>query len=119
MQKGISLLSGTASDGLFWLVVDSQAWLPTGPLAFGGFWPGSNIPLVSKPTRMTFSTTSGVLKGSFSRTVNGKSVSTPYGGVIFANPSIPLTLPDGTSSVRGGGFFSTGTASGPVELTAP
>ena len=45
--------------------------------------------------------------------VGGKAVSTPYEGVIFASP---LTLPDGTSPVRGSGFFSTGTVSAPVEI---
>jgi len=113
MQKGISLFSGTAASVAFTLTVDPQSWILTDPLSLVGLWQGSNVPILSKPAKMTFTPTTGVFKGSFLRKVNGKSVSTPYEGAIFASP---LTLPDGTSPVRGGGFFSTGTASGPVEI---
>jgi len=48
--------------------------------------------------------------------LSGKAVSTPYEGVVLGNG---LTLPGGSAAIRGGGFFSTGSASGGVEMTVP
>lgn len=73
------------------------------------------MPVGSKLT-LTFTGTSGVFKGTFSRTVSGKAVSTPYEGVVLRNE---LTLPGASTAIRGGGFFSTSTASGGVEMTVP
>jgi hypothetical protein len=80
----------------------------------------TNVPLLPKPPtaalKLTFTGTTGLFKGTFSRTVSGKPVSTPYEGAVLANP---LTLPGQSSPVRAGGFFSTGTGSAPVQLTVP
>jgi len=117
LAKNISLSTGTDATGNFTLTVDpSGTVLPT-PVAQAGTWPMTNIPLLTKPVnsvlKLTFTGTTGVFKGTFSRTINGKPVSTPYEVAILANP---LTLPNETGPVRGGGFFSNGTASGPVKI---
>jgi len=118
--KGSSLLTGTAATGNFTLTAGPSGTVLPVALNQAGTWPMTNLPLLNKPVtsslKLTFTGTTGVFKGTFSRTVIGKSVSTPYEGVILASP---LTLPEGTAPVRGGGFFSTGNASGPVELTSP
>ena len=80
----------------------------------------TNIPLLTKPVtsalKLTFTGTTGLFKGTFNRTINGKAASTPYEGAVLANP---LTLPNGTTPVRAAGFFSTGNATGSVEITTP
>ena len=100
--KGTALITG----GTFTLKADT--------LSLAGTWPASNVPLIAKPTKITFASATGVIKGSFCRTVGGKTVTTPYEGVILVNP---LTV--GTASLQGGGFFPTATGSAPVELTVP
>jgi len=118
--KNISLLTGTSATGNFTLTADPLATLLPAALTQAGAWPANNVPLLPKPAtaamKLTFTATTGLFKGSFSRTINGKPLSTPYEGAVLANP---LTLPGGLAPVRAAGFFSTGTASGPVELTAP
>ena len=117
LQKNISRLSGDATTAEFKLVVDPSGALLPAAVAQAGMWPKSNVPLLTAPVasglKLTFTGASGVFKGTFVRTVNGKSVSTPYEGAILASP---LILPGESSPVCGGGFFSTGTASGPVEI---
>lgn len=116
-KEGISLISGTAATGSFTLSADPQAAVLAAAKNFPGLWPKNNNPsFTASPAKLAFARKTGVFQGSFARVVNGKSVSTPYEGVILANP---LILPGATNPVRGGGFFSTGTASGPVEVTAP
>jgi hypothetical protein len=68
------------------------------------------------PAKAKFTLSSGVFEGQFQRMLNSKKVSTPFEGVIFMNP---MTLPGEAAPVRGGGFFSTGSASAPVEISAP
>lgn len=117
LTKGLSLLTGTAATGNFALTVDSSGTVLASPVQQPGTWPKTNIPLLTKPLtaamKLTFTGTTGLFKGTFSRTINGKAVSTPYEGAVLAHP-LPLT-PE-TSPVRAAGFFSTGTASGEVEM---
>ena len=119
-EKGSSFLTGTAATGNFTLTADPSGTVLPAALTQNGTWPATNIPLLPKPPiaalKLTFTGTTGLFKGTFSRTVSGKPVSTPYEGAVLANP---LTLPGETTPVRAAGFFSTGTASGPVELTSP
>ena len=117
LAKNISLLTGTDATGNFTLTVDRSETVLPAALTQAGTWPMTNIPLLPKPPiaalKLTFTGTTGLFKGTFNRTVNGKPVNTPYEGAVLANP---LTLPGETTPVRAAGFFSTGTASGPVEL---
>jgi hypothetical protein len=115
-HKGISLLSGTEESGEFLLVMDPESLVFAEPVELVGVWPNSNVPTLAKPAKMKLTSKTGVIKGSFLSTINGKVASTPYEGVLFADP---LILPGGANPVRGGGFFSTDTVSGPVEMTSP
>ena len=119
-KPNISLLTGDATTGNFTLTVDPGLAALAAAIVQPGTWPKTNAPTLATPLpaglSFTFTAATGVFKGTFNRTVGGKAVSTPYEGVIFASP---LTLPDGTSPVRGSGFFSTGTVSAPVELMVP
>lgn len=117
LQNGISLLTGTEASEAFTLTMDPPSWVLTDPQVFSGTWPRSNAPsFTTKSAKMTMTLRTGAYKGTFLRTVGTKKISTLYEGVILANP---LTLPGGASPVQGGGFFSTGTESGPIELTVP
>lgn len=123
LAKGISLISKTTANGTFTITVDPASVL-TPAVTQAGTWPGTNIPLLPKPAnaslKLTFIKASGIIKGSFVRSVldiktnKTKAVSTPYEGVMLANPLIL-----GTTTITGGGFFSTGPATAPVELTTP
>ena len=68
---------------------------------------------VSNALKLAFAGASGVFKGTFSRTISGKAVITPFEGVVLATQ---ITLPNSGSLVRAAGFFSTGTGSGDVEI---
>jgi hypothetical protein len=121
LVKGTSLISKTTANGTFTITVDPDSVL-TPAVTQAGTWPGTNVPLLPKPAaaglKLTFTGATGIIKGSFVRSVivnnKTKSIATPYEGVILANP---LTV--GTTTLTGGGFFSTGPATAPVELTTP
>jgi hypothetical protein len=115
-EKGKSLLTGTDASSAFNLTADPESWVLTESQELTGTWPKTNAPSLTKPAKMTLTLKTGVFKGTFLRMVGTKKISTPYEGVILANP---LILSGGSSPVRAGGFFSTGTVSGPVELTVP
>ena len=114
--KGISLLSGNATAANFLLTVDPashsvQTFSPT------GLWSLSNKPTITQtpvPVKLSYTSASGLIKGSFSRMVGGKTVSTPYEAVVFSSP---LALPGGADELRGAGFFSAGGAAGAIELS--
>ena len=108
------MLTGTAETGYFLLGLD-----PAGAaVTQSGAWPSSNIPALTAPVpvgmSLTFTGTTGVFKGAFSRAVVGsKSVSSAFAGVVLANP---LALSDATDPVRAAGFYTTGNNSLPVEI---
>jgi len=118
LANDVSLFSGTGNAAGFTLNVDPAGTVLGAAIEQGGTWPKSNSPVLVVPVQSkltwSFTGTTGVFKGTFSRTVGGKAVSTPYEGVVLANP---LTVAGTT--VRGGGFFSTGSASGQVEVSSP
>jgi len=118
LKTGLSLLTGgDVAPGNFTLTVDPGL----AALTQNGTWPATNVPVLTKPVAtglsFTFTPTTGVFKGAFLRPVGltNTKVSTAYEGVIFANP---LTLHGESTPVSGAGFFSTGSASGPVEIQA-
>jgi len=114
--KGISFLTGNVESGSFTVTADPQARVLSARQDLTGTWPKTNVPTLTKPAKITFAPKTGLFKGNFQRTVNGKATNTPYEGVVFAHA---LTLPGETTAIQGGGFFSTGSAFGQVELTAP
>lgn len=114
--KGISLLSGSATSADFSIIVDPAENAGTS-FSPAGTWPMTNKPIVLPNqvpvTKITFTATTGLFKGSFVRVVAGKKVNTSYEGVVFSSP---LTPPNADTPLRGGGFFSSGGANGAVEL---
>jgi hypothetical protein len=117
LTTGNSLLTGNATTGNFTLTVDPGLAALTMALTQNGTWPNTNAPVLTKPVTtgltFTFTPSTGVFKGAFTRPVSGRAVSTAYEGVVFGSP---LTLPGASSPVRGAGFFTTPTASGTVLL---
>jgi uncharacterized delta-60 repeat protein len=118
LAKDISLLSGDALGGNFTLAIDPTMTALTSPLTTSGSWPNNNKPFVTAPIptglMFTFTGETGVFKGNFLRPINGKTISTPYEGVVLGEP---FTLPGQTGQNLGGGFFSTGNALGKVVIT--
>ena len=117
LTKNISLLTGTTDVGNFTLTLDQSGIVLPSAISQDVTWPASNVPMLTAPVtpglKLGFAGTTGIFKGTFIRTLNGKPVTTTYDGVVFASS---LTLPGEATPVRGGGFFSTGTASGTVEI---
>jgi len=113
-QKGISLLSGPMAPSSFVLTIisgfDSHQFVQS------GIWPSSNKPMLTTPVSggmtVQFSAANGLLKGSFTRVINGKFVKIAYEGLVFTAPV--STPPLGT--LRGGGFFSKGNWGGTYTL---
>ena len=112
--KGVSFLSGSEAESGFSLVVDPDGQFVTQT----GTWPGSNKPLLTNPVasglKISYTSASGIVKGSFNRPSGTKAVSTKYEGIVFSKP---LTPPGSISTIRGGGFFSTAGAAGSVEIS--
>ncbi len=117
LMSGLSLLTGSATPGNFTLTIDPGLAALPAPLTQPGTWPATNLPVLTKPLptglSFTFTPSTGVFKGAFLRPVGLTKVSTPYEGVILANP---LVLPGASAPVHGTGFFTTPTASGTVLL---
>ena len=116
-SKGISVFTGTSATGNFTVTADPSATVLLAPVEQEGSWPMTNIPLLNKPVvaglKMTFTGSTGLFKGTFSRTESGKLIATTYDGAVLATP---LVLPGETTEVHAGGFFSTGKESGAVEI---
>jgi hypothetical protein len=103
----------------FTLSLDPLKTVLSSGLIQKGIWSASNVPSLIAPIKqnlkLSYTAASGVFSGSFSRTVNGATIATPYQGVIFSR----LLAPSGGAGLRGVGYFTTENASVPVQITVP
>jgi hypothetical protein len=117
LTKGISFLSGTADDGAFNLVIDPVPDLLDASILQAGTWPATNLPKLTAPVEnkltLRFTAAAGTVKGTFQRPADPRPVSTTFEGVVFA---YPIAIAVGGDPIRGGGFFSTGTACAPFQI---
>lgn len=122
--NGTSMLTGDASSGNFTLTLDpGTTTLPT-TIHQPATWSSNNsVSLIAPVTsRLVFSSvarsggTIGSYSGTFQRNVSGLPTTTPYYGTVFTNP---VTLGEGSTELRGAGFFVTGNSTVPVTITVP
>lgn len=106
-EKGISLLTGAATAASFNLNIDPSGQVLPATLSQPGNWPATNVPTfagtIPKGLTLKLDAKTGILTGTFQRTVNGKAVSTTLQGVVFDRSG---------TSYAGSGFFLTETGSG-------
>jgi hypothetical protein len=106
-KKGPALIPG----GGFTLNVNTQS--------FQGTWSATNVPaLLPKPSLISLTAASGLLKGNAVTLVNKKAVKAPFEGVILASP-LTLTTSSGNITVQGAGFSPGATGSTAMQLTVP
>jgi hypothetical protein len=115
-----SATSAGLGGAAFRLTLDpAKRILPVAVTQNGTWANGATAPTLSTPVASNFTLRSNPLSGgfdgSFTRTVSGAPIPTPFQGTLFSRP-IPIP---GGATLRGAGFFTSGNASTAVEVTMP